>query len=72
MNFMKSLVFVSLFTQSPTFFITKLAVEALIRRVRIEHPAMLKREIKVNFLFNIPSEAKIRAKEIPTAPLKPP
>jgi hypothetical protein len=72
MNFIKSRVFVSLLTQSPTFLIKIPAVEALIRRVSIEHPAILKSEIKVNFLLSAKSEAIIRANEIPTAPLNPP
>ena len=69
---MKSLVFVSLFTQSPSFLMTNPAVEALMTRVKIEHPAILKRQMKVNFLFSAASAAKIKVKAIPTAPLKPP
>ena len=51
---------------------TNPAVEALMTRVKIEHPAILKRQMKVNFLFSAASAAKIKVKAIPTAPLKPP
>ena len=72
MNFLYSLSFVSLFTQRPSFLITKLVVGALIIRVRKAHPEVLNREAVLKVYLRIIFEAKIKVKAMPTAPLKPP
>ena len=72
MNLVKRRVFVSLFTDRRSFLITNPAVDALITKVRIEQPAILNKDIKVNFCLSMVSAARISANAIPTAPLRPP
>jgi hypothetical protein len=72
MNFLKNLILVSLFTQSPNFLITKLQVGALIIKVKNAHPEVFKRLTILNLGLRKGFDAKIKVKAIPTAPLKPP
>ena len=71
-NFLNNRSFVELFTHRPSFFITKLAVGALIIKVKKAHPEVLNSEAVLNVALREVFEARISVKAIPTAPLKPP
>lgn len=71
-NFLKNLILVSLLTHSPSFFITKLQVGALIISVRNAQPEVFSKLTILNFGLRAGLEARISVKAIPTAPLSPP
>ena len=72
MNFLKNLIFVSLFTQRPNFLITKLQVGAFIINVKNAQPDVFNKLTILNFGFRVGFEANIKVKAMPTAPLSPP